>query len=65
MTNIWRHAVGVPLEIAAIFDPLGNAVHTALAFPVLGEDVLVAGAGPIGIRPQPLRSTPPRGSGYH
>jgi threonine 3-dehydrogenase len=49
MTNIWRHAVGVPLEIAAIFDPLGNAVHTALAFPVLGEDVLVTGAGPIGI----------------
>ena len=49
MTNIWRHAPGVPLEVAAIFDPLGNAVHTALAFPVLGEDVLVTGAGPIGI----------------
>lgn len=49
MTNIWHHAPGIPREIAAIFDPLGNAVHTALAFPVLGEDVLVTGAGPIGI----------------
>jgi len=49
MGNIWRHAPGIPLEVAAIFDPLGNAVHTALAFPVLGEDVLVTGAGPIGI----------------
>ena len=49
MTNVWRHSAGIPLDIAAIFDPLGNAVHTALAFPVLGEDVLVTGAGPIGI----------------
>src|SRR4030081_3639297 len=49
MTNIWRHTPDVPLEVAAIFDPFGNAVHTALAFPVLGEDVLVTGAGPIGI----------------
>ena len=49
MSNIWRHAPGIPLEVAAIFDPLGNAVHTALSFPVLGEDVLVTGAGPIGI----------------
>jgi threonine 3-dehydrogenase len=49
MTNIWRHAPGISLDVAAIFDPLGNAVHTALAFPVLGEDVLVTGAGPIGI----------------
>src|SRR6202453_1356229 len=49
MSNIWIHSPGVPREIAAIFDPLGNAVHTALAFPVLGEDVLVTGAGPIGI----------------
>ena len=49
MTNIWQHSAGVPHEIAAIFDPFGNAVHTALAFPVLGEDVLVTGAGPIGI----------------
>jgi threonine 3-dehydrogenase len=49
MTNIWRHAQDIPLEVAAIFDPFGNAVHTALAFPVLGEDVLITGAGPIGI----------------
>ncbi len=49
MTNIWRHAPEISQEVAAIFDPLGNAVHTALAFPVLGEDVLVTGAGPIGI----------------
>ena len=39
----------IPLDVAAIFDPFGNAVHTALSFPVLGEDVLVTGAGPIGI----------------
>jgi threonine 3-dehydrogenase len=49
MTNIWLHAPFVDLDVAAIFDPLGNAVHTALAFPVVGEDVLVTGAGPIGI----------------
>jgi threonine 3-dehydrogenase len=49
MTNIWRHNHHIPLEIAAIFDPFGNAVHTALSFPVLGEDVLVTGAGPIGL----------------
>jgi threonine 3-dehydrogenase len=49
MTNIWRHAPSVDLDIAAIFDPFGNAVHTALSFPVLGEDVLVTGCGPIGL----------------
>ena len=49
MSNVWRHSSKVPLEIAAIFDPFGNAVHTALTFPVLGEDVLITGAGPIGI----------------
>jgi threonine 3-dehydrogenase len=49
MTNIWHHWPGVPEDVAAIFDPFGNAVHTALAFPVLGEDVLVSGAGPIGL----------------
>ena len=49
MTNIWRHHEGVDLDVAAIFDPFGNAVHTALSFPVLGEDVLITGAGPIGI----------------
>ncbi|MGA2329584.1 MAG: L-threonine 3-dehydrogenase [Bryobacteraceae bacterium] len=49
MTNVWRHSRSVPLEIASIFDPFGNAVHTALSFPVLGEDVLITGAGPIGL----------------
>ena len=48
MTNVWHHAPDVNPEVAAIFDPLGNAVHTALQFDVLGEDVLVTGAGPIG-----------------
>jgi threonine 3-dehydrogenase len=49
MTNVWVHADGMDEDVAAIFDPFGNAVHTALSFPVLGEDVLVTGAGPIGI----------------
>ena len=49
MTNVWHHWPGIDEEVAAIFDPFGNAVHTALAFPVLGEDVLVVGAGPIGL----------------
>jgi threonine 3-dehydrogenase len=49
MTNVWHHWTGVNEEVAAIFDPFGNAVHTALAFPVLGEDILVSGAGPIGL----------------
>src|SRR6201984_2320013 len=48
MMNVWKHTHPIPIEIAAIFDPFGNAVHTALSVPVLGEDVLVAGAGPIG-----------------
>jgi threonine 3-dehydrogenase len=48
MTNVWHHRPGIDLDIAAIFDPLGNAVHTALSFDVLGEDVLITGAGPIG-----------------
>ncbi len=49
MTNIWRHSKWMDLDVASIFDPFGNAVHSALSFPVLGEDVLVTGAGPIGI----------------
>ncbi|HTW74418.1 MAG TPA: L-threonine 3-dehydrogenase [Steroidobacteraceae bacterium] len=49
MSNVWRHSPHVPEDVAAIFDPFGNAVHTALSFPVLGEDVLITGAGPIGI----------------
>ena len=49
MTNIWHHWPGVDEDVAAVFDPFGNAVHTALAFPVLGEDVLISGGGPIGL----------------
>jgi threonine 3-dehydrogenase len=49
MTNVWHHDPAIDLDVAAIFDPFGNAVHTALSFPVLGEDVLVTGAGPIGM----------------
>ena len=49
MTNVWHQWDGIDEDVAAIFDPFGNAVHTALAFPVLGEDVLVSGAGPIGL----------------
>ncbi|MCK7625121.1 L-threonine 3-dehydrogenase [Streptomyces sp. RS10V-4] len=47
--NVWVHRVPVDLDIAAVFDPFGNAVHTALSFPLVGEDVLITGAGPIGI----------------
>ncbi len=47
--NVWRHVEGLDPEVAAVFDPFGNAVHTALKFPVLGEDVLITGAGPIGL----------------
>ncbi|HLI03936.1 MAG TPA: L-threonine 3-dehydrogenase [Terracidiphilus sp.] len=54
MSNIWRHNPGIDEEIAAIFDPFGNAVHTALSFPVLGEDVLITGAGPIGLMAIPV-----------
>ena len=49
MTNVWVHSPSIDLDVAAIFDPFGNAVHTALTFPVLGEDVLITGAGPIGL----------------
>lgn len=49
MTNVWHHHKNIDRDVAAIFDPFGNAVHTALTFPVLGEDVLITGAGPIGI----------------
>jgi len=49
MSNVWVHPDDIDQDVAAIFDPFGNAVHTALSFPVLGEDVLVTGAGPIGI----------------
>jgi threonine 3-dehydrogenase len=56
MTNVWVHDPHLPnpktgsiRDVQSIFDPFGNAVHTALHFPVLGEDVLITGAGPIGI----------------
>jgi threonine 3-dehydrogenase len=49
MTNVWVHDHNIPLDVASIFDPFGNAVHTALSFDLLGEDVLITGAGPIGI----------------
>ena len=49
MTNVWHHAPEIDREVASIFDPFGNAVHSALSFPLLGEDVLITGAGPIGI----------------
>lgn len=48
-SNVWLHPSDIDLDLAAIFDPLGNAVHTALSFPVVGEDVLITGAGPIGL----------------
>jgi threonine 3-dehydrogenase len=46
--NVWHHADGIDLDIAAIFDPFGNATHTALQWDMVGEDVLITGAGPIG-----------------
>ncbi|MEU6058472.1 L-threonine 3-dehydrogenase [Streptomyces sp. NPDC047097] len=48
-SNVWVHRTPVDLDVAAIFDPFGNAVHTALSFPLVGEDVLITGAGPIGV----------------
>lgn len=47
-TNVWVHKPGIDLDIAAIFDPFGNAAHSTLSFDILGEDVLITGAGPIG-----------------
>ena len=47
--NLWLIPPQIPSEVAAFFDPFGNAVHCALSFPVVGEDVLITGAGPIGI----------------
>lgn len=47
--NVWLHKEGIDLDVASLFDPFGNAVHTALQFDVLGEDVLIVGAGPIGM----------------
>src|SRR2546422_7352 len=49
VTNVWHHDPSIDRDVAAIFDPFGNAVHTGLSFPVLGEDVLITGAGPVRI----------------
>jgi len=49
VTNVWPASSDIPLDVISCFDPLGNATHTALSFDVLGEDVLITGAGPIGI----------------
>lgn len=49
MSNVWHHKPDINRDVASIFDPFGNAVHTALSFDLLGEDVLITGAGPIGI----------------
>jgi threonine 3-dehydrogenase len=48
MSNVWEHSPEIDLDVASLFDPFGNAVHTALQFDLLGEDVLITGAGPIG-----------------
>ncbi|HNS33287.1 MAG TPA: L-threonine 3-dehydrogenase [bacterium] len=49
VANVWHADPSIPLEILSIFDPFGNATHSALSFDVLGEDVIITGAGPIGI----------------
>jgi len=49
VTNVWHADPTIPMDILGIFDPFGNATHSTLAFPILGEDVLITGAGPIGI----------------
>ena len=48
MSNVWEHREGIDLDVASLFDPFGNAVHTALQYDLLGEDVLITGAGAIG-----------------
>src|SRR5512135_1335926 len=49
VANVWPCDPKIPLDVLSCFDPLGNATHTALSFDVLGEDVLITGAGPIGL----------------
>ena len=53
-SNLWHADPNIPLDILSCFDPLGNAVHTALAFDLIGEDVLITGAGPIGCMAVPI-----------
>jgi len=48
MSNVWVHHEGIDLDVASLFDPLGNATHTALQWDLFGEDILITGAGPIG-----------------
>jgi len=48
VTNLWYCDTSIPTDVLSCYDPLGNAVHTALAFDMVGEDVLITGAGPIG-----------------
>jgi threonine 3-dehydrogenase len=48
-SNVWAHQSPIDPDLGAIFDPFGNAVHTALSYPLVGEDVLITGAGPIGL----------------
>jgi threonine 3-dehydrogenase len=48
MSNVWVHRPGIDLDVASLFDPFGNAVHTALQFNLFNEDILITGAGPIG-----------------
>jgi threonine 3-dehydrogenase len=54
VSNVWRCDPKIPLDVLSCSDPLGNAVHTALAFDVVGEDVLITGAGPIGCMAVPI-----------
>ena len=49
VTNVWYCDTRIPTDVLTCFDPLGNAAHTALSFDLVGEDVLITGAGPIGI----------------
>ncbi len=49
VTNVWACDPSIPLDVLSSFDPLGNATHTAHSFDILGEDVLITGAGPIGL----------------
>jgi threonine 3-dehydrogenase len=53
-SNAWHADPSIPLDVLSCFDPLGNAVHTALSFDLVGEDVLITGAGPIGCMAVPI-----------
>ncbi len=53
-SNCWHADPSIPLDVLSCFDPLGNAVHTALSFDLVGEDVLITGAGPIGCMAIPI-----------